>query len=153
RLSPEHVTLAKALRDAGYQTAGFYGGPYLHPTFGLDQGFDHYQSCMTKLPDDLTGEAARAASRAQSGSAQDDVTGPRTVDEVTRWAQGLGDRPFFLFVHMWDVHYDYVAPDAYVKAFDPDYRGPIDGRNLMRNTAINASMSERDRRHLIALYD
>jgi hypothetical protein len=27
------------LRDAGYRTAGFYGGPYLHPVFGRARAF------------------------------------------------------------------------------------------------------------------
>jgi arylsulfatase A-like enzyme len=153
RLADEQVTLAEALRGAGYQTAGFYGGPYLHPTFGLGQGFDHYQSCMTKLADNLTGAAARAASNAEVGAAHDDVTGPRTVAEVTRWLRTADDRPFFLFVHLWDVHYDYLAPDRYVRMFDPDYRGTLDGRHLMQNPAINAGMPARDLHHLIALYD
>ena len=54
RLADANVTLAEVLSQAGYQTAGFFGGPYLHPTFGLDQGFQTYQSCMTTLPDDAS---------------------------------------------------------------------------------------------------
>jgi len=153
RLSDDHVTLAEALLDAGYQTAGFYGGPYLHPTFGLAQGFVKYQSCMTKVPAGLSGAAARAASRAERGAAHEDVTGPRTLEEVTRWLGVADKRPLFLFVHLWDVHYDYVAPDRYVRMFDPDYQGSLDGRNLISNAAVSPAMPARDLRHLLALYD
>ncbi|MCC6409508.1 MAG: sulfatase-like hydrolase/transferase, partial [Planctomycetes bacterium] len=84
-LSPEHQTLAELLKSEGYQTAGFFGGPYLHPTYGLDQGFEHYQSCMTQLPDDLTGDQIRESSRAHFGPSHRDITSPRTVDEVRKW--------------------------------------------------------------------
>ena len=39
-------------------------------------------------------------------------------------------RPFFAFVHLWDVHYDYEPPAAH-DVFYPGYRGPIDGRGFM----------------------
>jgi arylsulfatase A-like enzyme len=37
RLGEEQVTLAELLRDAGYETAAFVGGPWLSPAFGLLQ--------------------------------------------------------------------------------------------------------------------
>jgi len=84
-LSDAHRTLAEELALHGYQTAGFYGGPYLHPTFGLSQGFGHYQSCMTAVAEGASAEEVRAESRAPRGAAHEDVTGPRTVEEFGRW--------------------------------------------------------------------
>ena len=139
---PEDVqTLPEALRAAGYRTAGFFGGPYLDPAYGFAKGFDHYESCMSPGVAD----------------SHRDVTGPRTVAAVKAWldrACSDGDaRPLFLFVHLWDVHYDYMPPKEYVERFDPGYAGTIDGRDLLRNTTIEPRMSPRDFDHLLALYD
>lgn len=154
RLGEGHVTLAEVLREAGYHTAGFYGGPYLHPTFGLDQGFELWESCMTKLPEDLSGPAARRQARGGVDRAHADVTGPRTLEEVGRWLEEAGDsRPFFLFLHLWDVHYDYIPPERFVARFDPDYEGDLTSEDFARNPRIHADMPERDLEHLVALYD
>jgi arylsulfatase A-like enzyme len=152
-LGDESRTLAEAFRDAGWRTAGFFGGPYLHPSFGLAQGFDVWQSCMTRIPDEASEIAVQDAAREGRDTAHADVTGPRLLAEVERWAEGLDGEPFFLFVHMWDVHYDFIPPPGYVERFDPDYDGPIDGRGFVHDDAIRADMAPRDLEHLVALYD
>jgi arylsulfatase A-like enzyme len=156
RLDDGHLTLAETLREAGYETAGFYGGPYLHPTFGLAQGFDHYESCISGFGDDTTEEAVRAEARAGEAASHSDVTGPRTVAAVEAFLERRAaddPRPLFLFVHFWDVHYDYIAPPEYVARFDPDYRGTLDGVDVMNNPRIRPGMPARDLAHLVALYD
>jgi arylsulfatase A-like enzyme len=153
RLAEAQVTLAEVLRRYGWQTAGFFGGPYLHPTFGVSQGFDLYRSCMTAVADDLSGEAVRAESRAREGASHGDVTGPRTVEEFGRWLQTADERPFLAFVHLWDVHYDFIPPPGYAERFDPDYAGDLTGVEFMQNPRVAPDMDPRDLRHLRALYD
>jgi arylsulfatase A-like enzyme len=46
-LAGRFVTLAERFRAAGYETAGFYSGPYLHEGFGLGQGFERYENCTS----------------------------------------------------------------------------------------------------------
>ena len=152
-LSGEHWTLAELLQREGYETAGFYGGPYLHPVFGMGQGFDAYQSCMTTTPDSATGAQVRQGARSHRDVSHMDVTGPRTRDEVRRWARDRDSQePYFLFLHLWDVHYDFKPPPPYDRMFDPDYQGDISGR-LMADGRIKADMDPRDLQHLLALYD
>src|SRR5581483_7700573 len=50
-LAPGAVTLGKVLKSRGYRTAAFVGGFVLDRRFGLDQGFDVYDS-----PFDLRGQ-------------------------------------------------------------------------------------------------
>ncbi len=172
RLSEEQPTLAAVLKANGYQTAGFFGGPYLHPAFGFGHGFLHYESCMSPLGGDA--HASQGAKDAKDASAPKssatspssaptladlershaDVTGPRTLDAVTKWlGRDVDERPLFLFVHLWDVHYDYNPPREYAAMFDPDYTGKLDASNLMKNPEVNAHMAPRDFDHLVALYD
>ena len=179
RLSESRPTLASVLRANGYQTAGFFGGPYLHPAFGFGHGFDHYESCMSPTADGAAPSAAsgdhdstraadangatmpdrRASSLVPPGGSElershADVTGPRTVEAVTRWLEhSAGDRPLFLFVHLWDVHYDYDPPREYAELFDPGYDGTLDAHDLMHNPEVNDHMAPRDLDHLVALYD
>lgn len=154
RLAPEHKTLAEELKARGYHTAGFFGGPYLHPVFGLGDGFDVYQSCMTTIADDLGDDALRNESRAPEGKSHDDVTGPRTLSEVAKWAEARPkDQRFFLFVHLWDVHYDFIPPPEYARMFDSDYTGAITGVDFLSNPAVALDMAPRDLQHLLALYD
>ena len=140
-LADDVRTLSEVLRDAGYRTAGFFGGPYLDAAYGFARGFDHYESCMDP----------------EAADSHRDVTGPRTVAAVKAWlerASAPGDaRPVFLFIHLWDVHYDYMPPQEYVDRFDPGYTGSFDGSNLLRNPAVEPQMSPSDFGHLLALYD
>ena len=152
-LNTDHVTLAETLGRAGYTTAGFFGGPYLHPTFGVGQGFDHYESCMGTTPAGASGEQVRVSAR-MPGQAPShaDITGPRTRDSIRSWAAAHDGSPYFLFVHLWDVHYDFLPPDEYRNLFtDPNYAGPADGR-LMDNGAIKADMDPADLEHVKGLY-
>ncbi|MEM7583060.1 MAG: sulfatase [Acidobacteriota bacterium] len=78
--------LAEWLRDAGYATAAVTGGAFLHPKYGLAQGFDRFDTWPT------LGEPERELETA--------------VDRAIRWTQEL-PRPFLLFLHTFDVH-DYL---------------------------------------------
>src|SRR5579885_767579 len=70
-----------------------------------------------------------------------------------RWLDHDARPPFFLFVHLWDPHYDYIPPPPYDTRFDPDYHGDFDFSDVPFNPRINAHMPERERQHLVALYD
>lgn len=153
-LAHDRVTLAEHFSEAGYQTAGFFAGPYLHPAFGLGQGFEVYEDCtsygqaLAELPTE-----AWSMDRAVMQASHRDVTNPTVYDRVSAWLGGRSDDPFFLFVHLWDAHFDFMPPPPYDTMFDPDYDGEVTGRDFFFDSSINAAMPERDLHHLIALYD
>jgi arylsulfatase A-like enzyme len=90
-------------------------------------------------------------------AAHRDVTGPRVLAAVQRWIDARtarnDTRPVFLFVHLWDVHYDFVPPPPYDTTFDSDYSGDISGANFFFDSRIRAGMPSRDLAYLEALYD
>lgn len=146
-------TLAEAFRDAGYATAGFFAGPYLHPTFGFAQGFDAYHDCTSysqltikTLKEGNPGGHLNALSHR-------DITNPIVEREVTRMLDAHDGRPLFAFIHLWDVHYDYIPPEPYRSMFDPDYRGKVDGSRVLMAAQKPDDWTERDVAHLRALYD
>jgi arylsulfatase A-like enzyme len=152
-LDPARVTLAERLRDSGYQTAAFVSGPTMHAAFGFDQGFERYDNTTTFADDDFTGGDATRPTAATRQRAHHDVTSPVIAAAAERWIDGDARPPFFLFVHLWDPHYDYIPPPPYDTRFDPGWKGDFDFSNVEYNMAIAPDMPARALRHLVALYD
>ncbi len=104
RLHDDRVTLAEQLSQAGYATAAFVDSGWMRGRFGFDQGFDLY--------DDRGGHFARI------------------LPEAVAWLE-RGQRPFFLFLHTYDVHSEqrklpYDCPGDYAHRYvesRPDFDG------------------------------
>src|SRR5262249_4754404 len=113
-LSSEALTLAKAFKAGGYATVGFVSGPYVRSVYGFAQGFDRYDESVV-----ANGNAASLHG----------ATSPALTQLVTgyfdQWSQAGRTTPFFVFLHMWDVHYDYDPPPPYDTMFDPGYTGTV----------------------------
>jgi arylsulfatase A-like enzyme len=63
-------------------------------------------------------------------------------------------RPFFLFVHLWEPHYDYIPPPPYDKMFVPrGYVPQISMHKFFYNEAIHAAMSQEDLDYVLAQYE
>ena len=159
RLDESHLTLAERFGELGYRTVGFFAGPFLHPTFGLAQGFERYIDCSSYA--DQSKQVALDAGNLDIAEIVDashrDVTNPKVAAQVKQWLANhkTDDKntPFFMFIHLWDVHFDFVPPPPYDTMFDPDYRGSLTGEDFFRNPAVNPRMSRVDLDHILALYD
>ena len=139
RMTEGQTLLSEALRGAGYRTAAFVSAPFLNRLYGFDQGFDLYDDVTIPL---------RRHRESHQGS-----TGPALHGAIVRWLREEPAQPFFLFLHYWDVHFDYEPPAAFVAPFDPGYRGGAEFRNFEKNRAIHPGMAPRDLERLVALYD
>jgi arylsulfatase A-like enzyme len=99
------VTLAEILAEQGYQTGGFVSAYVLDPRFGLDQGFDVYSS-------------PRVGGRKRLS--QPERPARETVGEALTWlAAREPERPFFVWIHLFDAHAPYLPP--------PRFRAPPPG--------------------------
>lgn len=150
RIDPARRLLAEHLRRQGYRTAAFVSAPLLHRAYGFAEGFDVYRNVQGRSLDALppTDEAHMASHRVESA--------PQVIDAALEWLAARpveGGRPWFLFVHLWDVHYDYWPPEPYRSMFDPGYEGDLDPTGFIQNPAIEPGMPERDLEYLRALYD
>ena len=124
KLGDRPALLWRALDDAGYTTAGFVAGFPLHSRFGWAQGMDVYD-------DDFGG--MRGLHALSLVKAWDQLTLPghtlreRRGDQVVARAIDFlhehNDEAFFMWVHLFDPHAPYEAPDH---PFDP----PTDGAAL-----------------------
>ena len=149
-LDPHRRLLAESFRAAGYATAGFYGGPYLHESFGFGRGFDRYENCGVPYPAELLPERLEQESHRVRTARRIEQAAERFLEEQ---AGRQARRPFFLFLHHWDVHYDFNAPEEFVELFAGEDGGRVSMRDFIRNPEIHPEMAPADRAYLLACYD
>ncbi len=110
-LGNEAETMAERFHDAGYATGAVLGAAVLDTAFGLDQGFDAYDSDMPKERSSAAGFFERRA---------DEVT-----DRALDWLSHE-DGPFFLWVHYYDAHAQFTPPAPYAARFEKNlYDGEV----------------------------
>ncbi len=109
RLDDDVRTLTEILHDAGYATAAIVGAPTVDRGFGFDRGFDHFE----RLPDRPHLEPTGA------------------VKAGIEWLENRKEsRPFFLFLHLFDIHSPYGAEDEQANLLVEPYAGKITGDSL-----------------------
>ncbi len=148
RLGADHDTLAEILAANGYYCVGFCCGPRLDAEHGFAQGFHVYDDrSVVSLLRAMEFEGAEAF----------DINRHRTNDLINdaalSWLANNRHSPFFLFLHYYDNHWDYLAPEPYRSLYDPDYVGAVDGTAIAREPLYSNPPSEADIRHMMALYD
>lgn len=172
RLDPRTPTLPQLFDEAGWFTAGVFSGWYLIKDYGFGRGFDLYENGMpggTGFERELRA-AAEIGDLARRSETMDEIwmradrvsheaiTSPSVVDKAIGAIDAAGEEDLFLFVHLFDPHYDYIPPDDVAERFDPDYQGTMTGHNFYRNRAVydrsrgGRQISDRDLEHIRALY-
>ncbi|HEX7140136.1 MAG TPA: sulfatase-like hydrolase/transferase, partial [Vicinamibacterales bacterium] len=117
RLGPGSPTLATVLKSAGYRTGAFVGSFVLAARFGLNRGFDVY--------DDRYGERHAEPGTEGAERRAEDVMKPALA-----WILGQSEiqsairnppsaMPWLAWVHFYDPHDPYRAPEPYASRFEP----------------------------------
>ena len=113
-LSPSTPTLASLLQEKGWDTAAFISSAVLKKRFGLDHGFAVYDDQMPR-PGNRQEFLEDAERRAGD-----------TVDRAVAWLDSRSDKPFFLWVHLYDPHTPYDPPSPFREQYkDRPYDGEI----------------------------
>jgi arylsulfatase A-like enzyme/Flp pilus assembly protein TadD len=113
-LSPSTPTLASILQDRGWDTGAFISSAVLKKRFGFDHGFSVYDDQMPRPGN--TQEFLEDAER-RAGD---------TVDRAVAWLDGRTDKPFFMWVHLYDPHTPYDPPSPFRERYkDRPYDGEI----------------------------
>jgi len=101
---------AGRLREAGWRTGAFTGGGFLASGYGFEDGFETYV--------DRDAHGGPVTNRGLAS----------TLPQAREWlAQGADDqRPFFLFLHTFDIHCPYQPADPWRTEFTAGYEGDLD---------------------------
>ena len=143
-LDDSFTTLAEALKEKGYTTAGLYSWVSFEPQYsGLQQGFDNYQGYLVPT------HGANPERWEDVFDGRADVT----TDAVMDWLAQNRDGPFFVWTHYNDPHFPYAPPPPFDAMYDPDCEGCVDGSmNTIKRIAQGEWLSDKDIAHLRALY-
>jgi len=133
QLPDEIPTIAEILSERGFATGAFVNSHYLSKRYGLGRGFDAFRYVR---------EATATAEPARVGE-----------EALAHLAKNRGE-PFFLFVHLYDVHSNYISLPEFEERFIRPYDGVVDGttKQLIRFRKEEVEIDDDDRRHLVDLY-
>jgi len=109
KLGPQPPTLAGIFGQKGYRTAAFVASAILDTCYGLDRGFDVY--------DDQTGVSGQEE-RPQRPAGE-------VCDAAIAWLNANADAPFLAWVHFYDPHVPYTAPEEFVKKTSNPYDAEV----------------------------
>jgi arylsulfatase A-like enzyme len=133
-LPPEAETLAEVFRDHGFATAGVVSHVAISGWYGFAQGFDVYREDEARGHDHVSTDGVTARAVA-------------LLEELAG-----GGRPFFLFVHYFDPHYDYLRHPGI--DFAPPRAPHLDGSETMLDLRKRLDeLTPEDAALLRALYD
>jgi len=111
RLEEPHATLASLLRARGYATGAAVSAFVLRGATGIAHGFDHYDEVATARGAKAVGEVQR--------------DGRETVAGALAWLRLHAERPFFLFVHLYEPHTPWTPPEAERSRYGASYEGEV----------------------------
>ena len=136
-------TMAELFKINGYQTAGIVSSFALNSKFGFSQGFDFYD-------DILLDEQASISKKIWHKQTVDGVFDQRagtTLRKVVSWLNHSRARkhPFFLFIHFFDPHAPYQAPEPYYSKFGSDTKSRYDGEIAYVDDCIKTLIVELER--------
>jgi choline-sulfatase len=139
-LASDSTTLAERFMAAGYKTAAFVSAYVLHSSWGIGQGHETYDDFF-----DYAGLESRSLTEVERPAAP-------VVDAALAWLRQprRAERPFYLWVHIFDPHLPYAPPEEYRHKAPTPYAGEVmyadaqvkrlldalDAMGLRRNTMI-----------------
>jgi arylsulfatase len=107
-LGDEEITLAEVLSNEGYETAAFVNMSLLSEQ-NLGQGFRTKVESFLNLENCLSEKLAYTMKK----KAVDFYDGHEINRMFLEWLDGRGKRPFFAWLHYWDVHRPYARDPRY----------------------------------------
>lgn len=171
-LDATYPTLAEFLGREGYLTGGFTANTYYTNAWhAIDRGFARYEDAVENRTISVQ-ETLRCAAifrrmmpwavRLGVWPTRGDTPRRKPAAEIRRdataWLDARGaDRPFFLFLNLFDAHDLYEVPDGYEPRFTREGREAVRGANRVyfRNMKDGGDRAKADeaRRVLLDVYD
>jgi len=128
-LKDDAQTLAEVFQTAGYATGGFVSSMVLRPQTGIQQGFSTYEGPFQ----------SQKQSHVRSFAQQ---SGKDTLAHAQKWVQAHKEKPFFLWVHLYEPHTPYDPPAPYNETYSHPYDGEIAYTDALLNEFFTSLKSE-----------
>jgi arylsulfatase A-like enzyme len=136
---PDNIkTMAELLKEKGYRTISFNDGGQIAPQFGLNQGFDKYESMSVNIK-------------------AEHLNFKRVVTKTMKWLDQNLDEKFFLFLHTYETHHPYTPKKRQLKLFESNYNGQLNWQvtveMIERINNGEIKLTDEDKQHIINTYD
>ena len=115
------LTLAEQFRGSGFNTGAFVSAFVLDSRWGLLQGFDVYDGTPV------------APGEAPASPQESERIGEQTTQAALTWIESQRGENWFAWVHLFDPHAPYVAPEPYRSRYAAD---PYDGEVAYTDSLI-----------------
>lgn len=136
KLADGFVSFVELLAAAGYETAGFVSGTFTDIDWGFAQGFDSYDD-LGMVTSDRQGIRFTAEDdqqiRESMSSAEKRITSEEISGKAIAWMREHRDRRFFLLLHYFDAHGDFVPHPGLSEKFPPR---PIERRLVLTQRPV-----------------
>jgi arylsulfatase A-like enzyme len=133
-LDEDALLLSEVLKQHGYTTGAVVSHRFCSARWGFDQGFDVFDE------ESVQGHGA--------------VTSPAVSDRALAFLDEHGREPFFLWLHYFDPHFDYIEHAGFGSARGAAYAGPVASGMLFDDLLdVQRSLAQADVAELRRIYD
>lgn len=151
---PQLPWLPERLQGRGYRTGGFVSAYVLDGVYGFSRGFDTFDDDFGGVGGSrelLPMRLVAAFGRWRRPDAVIERRGDHTVDRALAWLEADAE-PFFLWVHLFDAHGPYEAPEG------PDFFAgtpdlSLEGLDSLPPYLEDSLVGLTDTRQVVAEYD
>lgn len=116
RLPERFRTPAEYFNEAGFHTKAIVQNAFLKEGFRFSQGFDEF-NYMDEIELGIEINPLRRNSLLRSRRYDVSSTTFTITVEAIRYLRRMKDRPYFLWIHYFDPHKPYAAPERFIEAF------------------------------------
>lgn len=106
-----HRSIVRSLSESGFRTGGAISAYVLRAGTGIADGFDFYEDAISSVGGQAQGRLSRP--------------GGATAALAADWAASQGSNPFFLFLHIFEPHAPYDAPEPYRSSVSDPYDAEV----------------------------
>lgn len=110
KLNKKIKTVSQILKEQGYQTGAIVSCPGMNKWYGFDRGFDYYDDEIPKLADGSDPLETVDVEKRGTATKRGDIVAKRAIEWLEKNEK---KQPFFLFLHFFDAHWPYKAPEKY----------------------------------------
>lgn len=131
RLKDSVDTLPEILERRGWRTAAYVSSYPVSQVYGLDQGFQHFDTADDYSTLDLTQQQRHEDIWLEAEKTNTQRRGDATVDGALDWLErSPRDEPWCLWVHLFDVHDFSLVPDeAFARSMGVTYDKSLGAAN------------------------
>ncbi len=109
KLKKDTTTLAQILKENNYKTKAIISCPGMNKWYGFSKGFDNYDDEIPLLADGSDPLKTIDVKKRGTALKRASVVTERAIN----WLEKNKDEQFFLFIHYFDAHWPYEAPEIY----------------------------------------